>query len=229
MAELLLLLPVIIQLLLPLLQPSTTPTTPPTLTAPFIPRVPPQPAIARPSYYRPYWQDYHWHNYRNPYLGLGFIPGLFRSGNDGIRVGKGKAKEITNRLLARIPDIRGLLTKPQNPTKVQKMSTLTRKGKMQDGEKVTLARVPDIKSLFAKSREEVSYPKPTSNRKSPEQVKKKLYRRLPVPGTNKYVTIQTKDLMEYVTIFYNKKRFTIKTKDIIGMKTISDMIKKIQG
>jgi len=208
--ELLLLLPLIIQLLLPLLQPSTTPATTPPLTTPFIPRVPPLPAAGRPSYSRPYWQGYHYHYY-NPFFGPGYIPGLFRSGNNDIA---GKLKDVSNRL-ARIPDIKGLFTKKQNPPKLERKSSLTGKGKMSKNAKETLARVPK--------------PKPISYKKSPEQAKKKLYRRIPVPSTNKYVTIQTKDLMEYVTIFYNKKRFTIKTKDIIGMKTISDIIRKIKG
>ena len=54
-----------------------------------------------------------------------------------------------------------------------------------------------------------------------------LYKRLPVPGSDKYVTIRSEDINKSVNIFYDKKMLKIKTSDIIkmtNMRTIPDMI-----
>ena len=56
-----------------------------------------------------------------------------------------------------------------------------------------------------------------------------VFKKIAVPGTNHFVTIQSKDLNEYVNIFYNKKRYNINTQDIINMKTIPDIIGKIRA
>ena len=58
-----------------------------------------------------------------------------------------------------------------------------------------------------------------------------LYRRLPIPGTRpqKFVTVKTEDLNRSVDIFYERKMFTIRTADIVKMRTIPDMIRTLQS
>ena len=54
-----------------------------------------------------------------------------------------------------------------------------------------------------------------------------LYKRLPIPGFDRFVTIKSDDINKSVNIFYDKKRLNIKTSDIIKMttmRTIPDMI-----
>ena len=54
-----------------------------------------------------------------------------------------------------------------------------------------------------------------------------LYKRLPVPGSDKFVTIRSEDINKSVNIFYDKKMLKIKTSDIIkmtNMRTIPDMV-----
>ena len=97
----------------------------------------------------------------------------------------------------------------------------------------SLARVPNIKSILQNTQKNIGKPKRTTSTPLKERnilspKRSKMYRRVPVPGTTKYVTIQTKDLREYVNIFFDGKRFTIKTRDLLSTKSIPSMIRKIQ-
>ena len=102
------------------------------------------------------------------------------------------------------------------------------KGKEKGKARRSLARIPDIKSLLTKTRGLVRAPDIHRKIKSAKSKKVTVYKRIAVPGTNQYVTIQTKDLRTYVNIFYNKKRFNIKTPDLTNMKTMPDIIGKIR-
>ena len=59
-----------------------------------------------------------------------------------------------------------------------------------------------------------------------------LYKRLPVPGSDKFVTIKSDNINKSVNIFYDKKMMKLKTSDIIkmtNMRTIPDMIKILKS
>ena len=59
-----------------------------------------------------------------------------------------------------------------------------------------------------------------------------LYKRLPVPGSDKFVAIKSKDTSKSVNIFYDKKMLKLKMSDIIkmtNMRTIPDMIKILKS
>ena len=61
---------------------------------------------------------------------------------------------------------------------------------------------------------------------------KTLYKRLPVPGSDKFVTIMSKDISKSVNIYYDKKMLKLKMSDIIkmtNMRTIPDMIKILKS
>ena len=54
-----------------------------------------------------------------------------------------------------------------------------------------------------------------------------MYKRLPVPGSDKFVTIKSEDINKSINIFYDNKMLKLKTSDIIkmtNMRTIPDMI-----
>ena len=102
------------------------------------------------------------------------------------------------------------------------------KGKEKRKGRRSLARIQDIKNLLTKTRGLVRASDIQNKIKSDKSKKVTVYKRIAVPGTSQYVTIQTKDLRDYVNIFYNKKRFNIKTRDLTNMKTIPEIIGKIR-
>ena len=55
-----------------------------------------------------------------------------------------------------------------------------------------------------------------------------LYKRLPIPGTSKYVTVKSGDLYKSVDIFYDHRKFNIRTADIMKMKTVPDIIRTLK-
>ena len=55
-----------------------------------------------------------------------------------------------------------------------------------------------------------------------------LYKRIAVPGSGKLLTLLTGDVRDHVDIFYNKHHYYIKTKDILNMKSLSDVLKKVK-
>ena len=55
-----------------------------------------------------------------------------------------------------------------------------------------------------------------------------LYKRIAVPGSGKFLTLKTADVRDHVDIFYNKHHYYIKTKDILNMKSLSDVLKKVK-
>ena len=55
-----------------------------------------------------------------------------------------------------------------------------------------------------------------------------LYKRIEVPGSGKFVTLKTDNVRDHVDIFYNKNHYYIKTKDILNMKSLPDVLKKVK-
>ena len=102
-----------------------------------------------------------------------------------------------------------------SPNRKSKKSVgLTKKGKGSKGKSKKTA-----KQMFRK-RGKIAKP-------SKKSVGVTLYKRLPVPGTGKFVTIKSEDINNSINIFYDKKMLKIKTSDIIkmtNMRTIPDMI-----
>ena len=69
-------------------------------------------------------------------------------------------------------------------------------------------------------------------KKSKKSVGVTLYKRLPVPGSDKFVTIKSDNINKSVNIFYDKKMMKLKTSDIIkmtNMRTIPDIIKILKS
>ena len=56
----------------------------------------------------------------------------------------------------------------------------------------------------------------------------RLYQRIAVPGSGKFVTLKSPDVRHHVDIFYNKHHYFIRTKDILQMKSLSDVLKKVK-
>ena len=57
---------------------------------------------------------------------------------------------------------------------------------------------------------------------------KRLYKRIAVPGSGKFVTLKSSDVRDHVDIFYNKHHYLIRTGDILQMKSLSDVLKKVK-
>ena len=55
-----------------------------------------------------------------------------------------------------------------------------------------------------------------------------LYKRIAVPGSGKFLTLKTTNVRDHVDIFYNRHHYNIKTKDILNMKSLSDVLKKVK-
>ena len=68
--------------------------------------------------------------------------------------------------------------------------------------------------------------RPTSKRN--KVTGKRLYKRIAVPGSGKFVTLKSPDVRDHVDIFYNKHHYLIKTRDILQMKSLSDVLKKVK-
>ena len=56
----------------------------------------------------------------------------------------------------------------------------------------------------------------------------RLYQRIAVPGSGKFVTLKSPDVKDHVDIFYNKHHYIIRTRDILKMKSLSDVLKKVK-
>ena len=56
----------------------------------------------------------------------------------------------------------------------------------------------------------------------------RLYERIAVPGTGKFVTLKSSDVRDHVDIFYNKHHYLIRTRDILRMRSLSDVLKKVK-
>ena len=99
------------------------------------------------------------------------------------------------------------------------LSNLTKKG---NGPQKKLQK--SAKKLFKK--------RGKNAKSSKKSVGVTLYKRLPVPGSDKFVTIKSENINKSVNIFYDKKMLKLKTSDIIkmtNMRTIPDMIKILKS
>ena len=56
----------------------------------------------------------------------------------------------------------------------------------------------------------------------------RLYKRIAVPGSGKFVTLKTPDVSDHVDIFYNGHHYLIKTRDILKMNSLSDVLRKVK-
>ena len=56
----------------------------------------------------------------------------------------------------------------------------------------------------------------------------RLYKRIAVPGSGKFVTLKSSDVRDHVDIFYNKHHYLIRTRDILTMRSLSDVLKKVK-
>ena len=56
----------------------------------------------------------------------------------------------------------------------------------------------------------------------------RLYKRIAVPGSGKFVTLKTPDVRDHVDIFYNGHHYFIKTRDILKMNSLSDVLRKVK-
>ena len=74
--------------------------------------------------------------------------------------------------------------------------------------------------------------KTKKGKKTVKKIQKKrkvsVYKRLPIPGTSKYVTVKSGDLYKSVDIFYDHRKFNIRTADIMKMKTVPDIIRTLK-
>lgn len=56
-----------------------------------------------------------------------------------------------------------------------------------------------------------------------------MYKRLAVPGEpGNFVTIKSGDVLDHLDIYYKKKHFYVTTRDILSMRSLSDVVKKVK-
>ena len=61
-------------------------------------------------------------------------------------------------------------------------------------------------------------------RKNNSTSKLSLYKRLPIPGTNKFITLRSSDIRKTVDIYFNHKKSTLRMTDIMKIRTLPDVI-----